>query len=76
MLFYFMDFCRNDLKYWLSEKQTELRLGDPEVILRHAEIQDTILFVKSQQEELMTKLYQEQKCLEEDLGKAMIILTN
>jgi hypothetical protein len=44
-----------------------LKLGDPDVIEKHAEIRETVSSVKLQQAELLEKLHHEQKCLEQEL---------
>ncbi|XP_067649359.1 coiled-coil domain-containing protein 148-like [Haliotis asinina] len=58
---------RDDLTYWLKENKEELRLGAPEVIEHHAQIMDTIASVKQQQKDILDKLKQEQRCLEQEL---------
>nr|KAG5714290.1 hypothetical protein BaRGS_018507 [Batillaria attramentaria] len=58
---------RDDLRYWLAENREDLKLGDPDVIEKHAEIRDTVTSVKAQQADLLEKLRHEQRCLEQEL---------
>lgn len=43
-------------------------MGDPEVVEKHAEIRQTINHVKGQQNSILQQLYNEQKCLENELS--------
>ncbi|PVD29952.1 hypothetical protein C0Q70_09213 [Pomacea canaliculata] len=58
---------RDDLRYWLTENREDLKLGDPEVIKKHAEIKETANSVTTQQAKLLEKLQHEQLCLEQEL---------
>ena len=58
---------RDDLRYWLTEKREEVKLGDPDVIQDHAEVMGQVKCVKGQESEVMKKLEQEQKRLEAEL---------
>lgn len=49
------------------ENREDLKLGDPEVIEKHAEIRETVTSVKAQQVEMLEKLRHEQRCLEQEL---------
>jgi len=58
---------RDDLRYWLTEKKEEVKYGSPEVIEEHNQVRAMVDNVKTQQEEVMRKLEQEQRRLEAEL---------
>lgn len=63
---------REDLQYWLHENMEDLRMGSPETVEKHAEIQSTIENVKEQQRQVLEKLNHEQICLEQELGMGFL----
>lgn len=59
---------REDLQYWLQENMEDLRMGSPDTVQKHNEIQCTIDNVKGQQKMVLEKLHHQQICLEQELG--------
>lgn len=63
------------MQFWIQDNHEGIRLGDPDVVDKHAEIRQTINQVKGQQNSILQQLYNEQKCLEGELqsGEGYII---
>lgn len=69
-------FIREDLQYWLSENQAELRNGTPEAVEKHAEIRCTVDNVWQQQSEILTRLQNDRVSLERELKLGLIPFVN
>lgn len=63
---------REDLQFWIQDNHEGIRMGDPEVVEKHAEIRQTISQVKGQQNSILQQLYNEQKCLEGELSSGFL----
>ncbi|XP_071157841.1 coiled-coil domain-containing protein 148-like isoform X2 [Mytilus edulis] len=63
---------REDLQYWLQENMEDLRMGSPDTVQKHNEIQCTIDNVKGQQKMVLEKLHHQQICLEQELGMGFL----
>ncbi|XP_056007990.1 coiled-coil domain-containing protein 148-like isoform X2 [Ostrea edulis] len=63
---------REDLQFWIQDNHEGIRLGDPDVVDKHAEIRQTINQVKGQQNSILQQLYNEQKCLEGELQSGFL----
>ncbi|XP_052094946.1 coiled-coil domain-containing protein 148-like [Mytilus californianus] len=63
---------REDLQYWLQENMEDLRMGSPDTVQKHNEIQCTIDNVKGQQKKVLEKLHHQQICLEQELGMGFL----
>jgi hypothetical protein len=50
----------------------DLRMGSPDTVEKHTEIQSTIDNVKDQQKQVLEKLRHQQICLEQELGMGKI----
>lgn len=64
--------CREDLMYWMQENMSDLRLGAPETVEKHAEIRSMVNSVKAQQTQILDRLHHEQMCLEQELKIGML----
>lgn len=63
---------REDLRYWIQENMEDLRMGSPDTVEKHSEIQSTIDNVKDQQKQVLEKLRHQQICLEQELGMGFL----
>ena len=56
---------RDDLQYWLFEHSSEVKAGGLEK--EHSRVLETVKNVKAQQDDILSKLHNEQKMLEQEL---------
>ena len=69
----FSCFIREDLQFWLQENMSDLKLGAPDCLEKHREIKQTVEHVKTQEDQLMDRLTNEQLCLENELKIGKLI---